>query len=126
MQIHPRFDPTPLVRQRLPLSAAPRLRGRLLPVTMYDAGEVRLTLECLPSMRHSGKKALYGVVLFLDGSLTHGERAVVQLLVNGDVAREGAITSLGGFMLDDISAGSYRLTVRLPSMFMVIEQLYIE
>lgn len=106
-----------------PLASA--LRGTASPISLYDAGDLILTFDSLPSMTQAGRKALHGVLLPLDDDVKRYEGFVVRLSQHGTVVSESELSSYGGFVFEELTKGNYRVVVTLPNQHVIIEDFAV-
>ncbi|MGB0388849.1 MAG: hypothetical protein ACPGWR_28850 [Ardenticatenaceae bacterium] len=104
---------------------SPSLRGTPAPINVYEAGEVILTVDCLPSMTQVGRKALHGSLLALDGGVEQYEGFIVRLLKNNTIVSESCLSSYGGFVFEELPQGHYQVLVALPGQHVVIDDLRV-
>ena len=95
------------------------------PISVYDAGDLILSFDCLPSMTQAGRKALHGVLLPLYDDVTRYEGFMVRLSQNGTVVGESDLSSYGGFVFEELTKGNYRVAVTLPTQHVIIEDLEV-
>jgi hypothetical protein len=78
---------------------------------LYEAGETQLALEILPSLDNPGRSDLFGLVSGGDiGNMT------ILLLRDGQMIAATDVDSIGNFVLSDLEAGTYELTLRGPGL----------
>lgn len=100
------------------------MRG-ISPISVYDAGNLILSFDCLPSMTQAGRKALHGVLLPLYHDVTQYEGFMVRLSQNGTIVDESDLSSYGGFVFEELTKGKYRVAVSLPNEHVIIEDLEV-
>jgi hypothetical protein len=103
----------------------PVLRGQISPISLYDAGDLILSFDCLPSMTQAGRKALHGMLLPLDNDVAGYEGFMVRLSQDGRVVGESDLSAYGGFVFEELTKGNYRVVLSLPNEHVIIENLEV-
>jgi hypothetical protein len=87
---------------------------------IYEAGKTQLAIEILPSAGSPGRSDLLGLVS--GGDMTS---MTILLLRAGQVIAAADVDSAGNFVLSDLDAGAYELTLRGPSLEVQVTDLRI-
>jgi len=88
----------------------------------YRAENLELTLDVQRTAR-SDRVVLVGMLLDEEGVSEGMERATASLLDDANVVSSTMIDELGNFVLEDIAPGNYSLSLRLPTLEVVVEAL---
>jgi hypothetical protein len=114
-----RFD---LPRALAEAYGAPRGPGRTDQYA-YQAENLQVTINVHRLVNRADRRVLTGT-LYLDDDLPQGAcQASAYLAHNNQLIRTTDLDELGNFMLDDLSPGNYRLSLRLPDREVVIETI---
>jgi hypothetical protein len=89
----------------------------------YQAENLQITIDIYRLASQADRRVLTGT-LYLDDDLPQGAcQASAYLAHNNQLIRTADLDELGNFMLDDLSPGNYRLSLRLPDREVVIETI---
>ena len=113
------FEPATALTE---IYGAPRSSGRTDQYA-YQAENLQITIDIHRLVNRADRRTLIGT-LFLDDDLPQGAcQASAYLAHNNELIRTAELDELGNFMLDDLSPGNYRLSLRLPDREVVIETI---
>jgi hypothetical protein len=87
---------------------------------IYEAGDLQLALEILPSAERPGSSELFGLI---SGGDTAGMR--VELRRDGLLASTAEVDPAGNVVITDLPPGSYELTLRGPGLEVQVRDLRI-
>ena len=89
----------------------------------YQAENLQITIDVYRLVNRADRRVLTGT-LFLDDDLPQGAcQASAYLAHNNELIGTAELDELGNFILDDLSPGHYRLSLRLPDREVVIETI---
>jgi hypothetical protein len=89
----------------------------------YQAENLQITIDVHRLVNRADRRVLTGT-LFLDDDLPQGAcQASAYLAHNNQLIKTTELDELGNFMLEDLSPGNYRLSLRLPDREVVIETI---
>jgi len=89
----------------------------------YQAENLQITIDVQRLVNRADRRVLIGT-LFLDDALPQGGcQASAYLAHTNQLIRTTELDELGNFVFDDLSPGSYRLSLRLPDREVVIETI---
>jgi anti-sigma factor RsiW len=89
----------------------------------YHAGNLQLTLGVRPVLSRADRRVVHGALELDDAIYETLDGVTAHLLHNEALIRTAKLDELGNFILDDLSPGTYQLTLRLPDREVVVEAL---
>ena len=91
----------------------------------YHAENLQIVIDVHRLANRNDRRVLTGS-LFLDDDLPQGRwRASAYSVDNNQLIKTADLDNLGNFVLDDLSPGSYRLSLYLPDREVVIEAIHL-